>query len=326
MFRVGETPTARERWEQVAQYFREERAWDLPEETLAATKPKGRRRRHRGKRHSCGEERETQRARECRALKEGTATAARTTSGMTAQPESPPMDAAYSVSTIVLEGGELWMAEEEATRAHDGSAESGLPRGHDEGPSPHVHAQIVAAEPDPFLGEEEDLEDEVTHAQLVSAEPDLSVDELDTLEEVAHAQMVDAEPDWILWGEPTPNADAPVHVVGTGHEVFMRGRRRARRLAVGRDGGGGDRRGDRQRRGGQESLRRAATIRGQPPCHAQGQRTSYHSTIVATHHFRGCLDAALAGRQHRDAGYPRIRGQRGLGPAAAAARQGRGTS
>ena len=105
MFRVGETPTTHERWEQVAELCKKERAWDLPEETLAATKPKGRRTRRRGKRHSCGEERDSQRARECRALKKGTATAARTTSGATAQPESPPMDAAYSVSTIVLEGG-----------------------------------------------------------------------------------------------------------------------------------------------------------------------------------------------------------------------------
>jgi hypothetical protein len=112
------------------------------------------------------------------------------------------------------------MAEEEATRAHDGSAELGLPRGHGEDPSPHVHAQIVAVEPDPFLGEEDAL-DVVAHTQTVVVEPDTIQDELDTLEEVAHVQTVDVEPDWLLRGKPTPNPDTPVHLAGTGHEVLM---------------------------------------------------------------------------------------------------------
>ena len=97
------------------------------------------------------------------------------------------------------------MAEEEATRAHDGSTKSGLPRGHSEDPSPQVHAQIVAVKPYPFLGEV-DAFDVVTHTQTVVVEPDTILDELDTPEQVAHVQTVDAEPDWILWGEPTPNA------------------------------------------------------------------------------------------------------------------------
>jgi len=104
--------------------------------------------------------------------------------------------------------------------------------------------QIVATEPDPILTKEEDLK-EVAHTQLVSVEPDLLVAELDAPKGVAHAQMVNSEPDWkwrgkpdtlkvahvqtvdaeldwISRGEPgTPNADAPVHLAGTEHEILM---------------------------------------------------------------------------------------------------------
>jgi hypothetical protein len=187
-----------------------------------ATKHEGGRMRRRGKHHSCGKERESQRAHECCASRRGTATALapQTSSGATRQPETGPVDTADSVSTIVLEGGSFWMAEEEATRTHNGSAELGLPRGHGEDPSPQVHAQTVAAEPDPILTVEDTL-DVVAHTQTVVVEPDAIQDELDTLKEVAHAQTVDAEPDWLSRGEPTPNPDTPVHLAGMGHEVLM---------------------------------------------------------------------------------------------------------
>jgi hypothetical protein len=64
------------------------------------------------------------------------------------------------------------MVEDEATRAHEGSAKSGLPRGHSEAPgTPNrsVHTQIVAAEPDPILAEE-DAFDVVAHTQTVVVE------------------------------------------------------------------------------------------------------------------------------------------------------------
>jgi hypothetical protein len=248
MYQVGECLAACASWEQVAEHCKKERAWDLPEEAFVATKHEGRRTRRRGKCHSCGKERESQRAHECCTSRRGMATALapQTSSGATRQPKAGPVDTADSVSTIVLEGGSFWMAEEEATRAHDGSAELGLPRGHGEDPSPQVHAQIVAAEPDPILSEEDtfdvvahtqtvvvepdaildglDALKDVAHAQLVSVEPDLQVGEPETPKEVAHAQMVDAEPDWILWGKPgTPNKDAPVHLAGTEHkdEILM---------------------------------------------------------------------------------------------------------
>jgi hypothetical protein len=80
--------------------------------------------------------------------------------------------------------------------------------------------QIVAAESDPFLGEEDAL-DVIAHTQTVVVEPDAIQDELDTLEEVAHTQMVDAEPDWLSRGEPTLNPNTPVHLTGMGHEVLM---------------------------------------------------------------------------------------------------------
>lgn len=49
------------------------------------------------------------------------------------------------------------MAEEETTRAHDGSAESGLP-GKEVALNDIAHAQTVAAEPDAIVGELDALE------------------------------------------------------------------------------------------------------------------------------------------------------------------------
>jgi hypothetical protein len=41
MFQVGECPTVRTSWEQVAKHCKKERAWDLPEEAFVAIKCEG---------------------------------------------------------------------------------------------------------------------------------------------------------------------------------------------------------------------------------------------------------------------------------------------
>src|SRR6267142_1173386 len=190
LLQLSTCPTSRAHWEHLAKKYsvkESQQEQEKKQEVKELTKCESGRTQRRGRCHSC--KGESHQAHECCTLKEGTVTVAQMTSGATVQPESLPMDAAHDISIIDLEGGSFWMVEEEATHMHNGSAKLGLPQGHGEVSSPQVHAQIVAVEQDPFLGEEDTL-DVVTHTQAVVVEPDAILDEGDALEEVAHAQLV----------------------------------------------------------------------------------------------------------------------------------------
>jgi len=220
---IDSYPTAKAQWDWLIRKFGQPGYGDSStEEGLTGEPPAvigqggSQRRRRRGKCHSCGEE--GHHARNCHAPREEPATPliAQEQSGASVQPETSP---AHLTRTTDLEGEGCPLAEEGDTLAQIVGAEAVPSRQHPEDPTQEVHAQTAGAEPEVISGEPGAIE-EVAHEHNDRAEPDLQEQPGDpnanTPKGVTHP-----EPDSMPGEDINPNANAPVHLEGTGPEVML---------------------------------------------------------------------------------------------------------
>ena len=125
----------------------------------------------------------------------------------------------HSTHAADLEGEGCPLAKEGDTLVQIIGTEAVLSRQHTQDPNPKVHAQTISAEPEVISGEPGAIK-EVAHKHNGCAEPDLQEQPGDlntnTPKGVAHP-----EPDSMPGEDIDPNANAPVHLEGTGPGVLM---------------------------------------------------------------------------------------------------------
>jgi len=220
---IDSYPTAKTQWDWLIRKFSQPGYEDtsteeeLTGETPVVTGQGGsRRKQHQGKCHSCGEE--GHHAHDCCALKEEPAPAliAQEQLGAPEQPETSPV---HSTHATDLEGEGCPLAEEGDTLAQIVSVEAVLSRQHTQDPNPKVHAQTIGAEPEAISGEPGAIK-EVAHEHNGRVEPDLQ-EQPGNLNANTPKGVARPEPDLMPGEDIDPNANAPVHLEGTGPGVLM---------------------------------------------------------------------------------------------------------